>query len=218
MLRRLKTGYFDETTILIGEAGGNNLSILEKVFLRTVGLKSFEDIFLDDQFVIYVKKMVYIASPTKESVEEKQPMEVEGAQQEQSDKQAKEAQLMMIVVCAQKELEVPTQEELMMMEEEALKESSDKTIEQQPEVPEWMSSSPPSAAEERTFLEKIEELDLTKLSSVEQESSSAQLTKIPQVLSEVLSLKNACLSAFQALPSFISLAIKNNIQREGQYR
>lgn len=48
LLRRLKTGFFVETAILIGEAKGNNLSIWEKVVLRTIGVKFFEDIFSED--------------------------------------------------------------------------------------------------------------------------------------------------------------------------
>lgn len=40
LLRWLKVGHFEETTIMIGEAGGNNLSIWEKVVLRRANLKS----------------------------------------------------------------------------------------------------------------------------------------------------------------------------------
>lgn len=83
LLRRLRTRYFQETAIMIGEAGGYNLSIWEKIVLRTAKLNSIEDIFTEEQFLTYIENRVHIGSLVDKSTQQEQQAEGKTAQDEQ---------------------------------------------------------------------------------------------------------------------------------------
>lgn len=77
--------------------------------------------------------------------------------------------------------------------------------------PHW-ADSPPA---EENVPQEIEEIDLTKFSPSEleeaQSPTSVSNSEVAQLMTEVANLKNACLSAFQLLPLFVTSTIKANI-------
>lgn len=135
LLKRLWTSFFEESTIIIGEARGNNHFIWEKVVLSAAGLKSFEEIFSEDQFVSYLEKKVYLVSPAKELAEEP-PME--GEKEVEAEEQPQTAEKETAEVIAEKDdaQKKQVQEEQTMMEVESEKSP---TV-QQSFMPHWADS------------------------------------------------------------------------------
>lgn len=202
------------------EAEGNNLSIWEKVILRAASLKSFEEIFSEDQFIIYLEKRVYLTSPAKEPEKEQSEVEKESAEEvieEEPTKEGSSAIIAKSVGAHEEQTDIPAQKGAEEMEIEkwiALEEQTMTEVEFEKlfvQQPHWADS--PRAKE--IVPQEIEDIDLIKSSPSEQEeaqpSSSVPSSEIELPRNEVANLKKACISAFQMIPTFVTSTLKENV-------